>query len=182
MAKSTDITYYQDATAKCTNCGSIYTLGSTIQTLTIEICGNCHPFYTGKSVLVDTAGRIDKFKSRMEKVQTGTLSDLMVEEESPTEEKPKAAKKTKANSDSVDFTKIEGIGPKISGLLIENGYSSFDALAKANLEDLTKILEENSLASHKPDTWPQQAQLAAEEKWDDLKTLQDELNGGKVEA
>jgi large subunit ribosomal protein L31 len=74
MAKSNDTTYYPDATAKCTNCGSVYTLGSTIQTLSVEICGHCHPFYTGKAVLVDTAGRIDKFKSRLDKVQTTTKS------------------------------------------------------------------------------------------------------------
>jgi large subunit ribosomal protein L31 len=95
MAKSTDTktTFFSDATAKCTNCGSVYSLGSTIQNLSIEICGNCHPFYTGKSVLVDTAGRIEKFQSRMDKVVTTTkvakakvrkttqsLSDLIVEE------------------------------------------------------------------------------------------------------
>ena len=72
MAKSTDTknTFYSDATAKCTNCGSIYSLGSTIQNLSIEICGNCHPFYTGKSVLVDTAGRIEKFQTRLGKAST----------------------------------------------------------------------------------------------------------------
>lgn len=124
MAKSTDITYYSDATAKCTNCGSIYTLGSTIQTLSIEICGNCHPFYTGKAILVDTAGRIDKFKSRMEKVQTTTkttkskvrkqvqsLSDLMVDEvnteEEPTAKKPTSKETKSETTKSQDSTKIE---------------------------------------------------------------------------
>ncbi len=72
MAKSTDIIFYPNATAKCTNCQSVYTLGSTIEFLTVEICGNCHPFYTGKAVLVDTAGRIDKFNTRLGKVQTTT--------------------------------------------------------------------------------------------------------------
>ena len=100
MAKSNDITYYPNATAKCTNCGSVYTLGSTIEILSVEICGNCHPFYTGKAVLVDTAGRIDKFNTRLGKVQTATktakpkarkqvqsLSDLMTDAPEPTAQK-----------------------------------------------------------------------------------------------
>ena len=121
MAKSNDITYYPDATAKCTNCGSTYTFGSTIQTLSIEICGNCHPFYTGKSVLVDTAGRIDKFKSRMEKVvdapkvtktksrkQVQSISDLMKEE---TEEETTVKPTPKVKSDVAveDTTKVTEI-------------------------------------------------------------------------
>ncbi|NJK71771.1 MAG: 50S ribosomal protein L31 [Thermales bacterium] len=67
MAKSTEITYYTDATAKCQNCNSVYTLGMTVESLTLEICGNCHPFYTGKETLIDTAGRIEKFKARLNK-------------------------------------------------------------------------------------------------------------------
>ncbi len=72
MAKSNDtqFTYFADATAKCTNCGSIYKFGSTIENLSVEICGNCHPFYTGKEVLVDTAGRIEKFAAKMTQVST----------------------------------------------------------------------------------------------------------------
>jgi ribosomal protein L31 len=95
MAKSnTKSSFYPNATAKCTNCGSIYNYGSSIETLSIEICGNCHPFYTGKAVLLDTAGRIDKFQSRMTKIVTDvkvaktktrksvqSLSDLIKEDE-----------------------------------------------------------------------------------------------------
>jgi large subunit ribosomal protein L31 len=65
MAKSISTTYYPEATAKCLNCGSVYTLGLTQESFTLEICGNCHPFYTGKEVLVDTAGRVDKFMKKL---------------------------------------------------------------------------------------------------------------------
>jgi ribosomal protein L31 len=104
MAKSnTKSPFYPNATAKCTNCGSIYNYGSSIENLSIEICGNCHPFYTGKAVLLDTAGRIDKFQSRMSKIVTEvkvakaktrksvqSLSDLIKEDDKP--EAPKPAK------------------------------------------------------------------------------------------
>jgi ribosomal protein L31 len=202
MAKSTDKsnTYFPDATAKCTNCGSIYKYGSTLETLSVEVCGNCHPFYTGKAVVLDTAGRIEKFQSRLTKVVTAektksskvrkqvqSLSDIMVEEEAPAEEapKPKAvakpAPKSKAtDSTSDELTKIEGIGPKIAELLTSKGYGSFELLAKADVADLTTILEENSLGGHKADTWSKQSQMAFDGKWDELKTWQEEMDGGKA--
>jgi large subunit ribosomal protein L31 len=110
MAKSnTKLPFYPNATAKCTNCGSIYNYGSSIENLSIEICGNCHPFYTGKAVLVDTAGRIDKFQNRMTKIVTDTkaaktkvrksvqsLSDLIKEDDKPEIVKPAKVKAPKA--------------------------------------------------------------------------------------
>ena len=57
-------TYYADAKVICA-CGNAFHVGSTKQELRVEICSNCHPFYTGKQKLVDTAGRVDKFKKRM---------------------------------------------------------------------------------------------------------------------
>jgi ribosomal protein L31 len=109
MAKSnTKSPFYPNATAKCTNCGSIYNYGSSIETLSIEICGNCHPFYTGKAVLLDTAGRIDKFQNRMTKIVTDvkvaktktrksvqSLSDLIKEDEVAEEVKPAKVKYVK---------------------------------------------------------------------------------------
>lgn len=71
MAKSTDITYFEAATATCSNCQSVYTLGMTMEKLTVEICGNCHPFYTGQETLIDTAGRIEKFQARIQKAAEG---------------------------------------------------------------------------------------------------------------
>ena len=67
MAKSVKYTYFKNATAKCANCKSEYTLGMTVENIVLEICGNCHPFYTGQETLVDTAGRIEKFNARLAK-------------------------------------------------------------------------------------------------------------------
>lgn len=56
-------TYYPKATVKCA-CGANYTVGSTKESYSLDICSACHPFYTGKQKLVDTAGRVDKFMAR----------------------------------------------------------------------------------------------------------------------
>jgi large subunit ribosomal protein L31 len=66
MAKSIKTKYFSDATATCANCGSVYTLGGNKETISLEICGNCHPFYTGNETIIDTSGRIDRFKARMD--------------------------------------------------------------------------------------------------------------------
>ncbi|HIU83072.1 MAG TPA: 50S ribosomal protein L31 [Candidatus Faecicola pullistercoris] len=56
---------YHDATVVCA-CGATFTTGTTKKTDTIkvEICNQCHPYFTGKQKLVDTGGRVDKFKKR----------------------------------------------------------------------------------------------------------------------
>ena len=56
-------TYYPNATATCA-CGATYTVGSTLQTISVEICATCHPFYTGLEKVLDTTGRVDRFKKR----------------------------------------------------------------------------------------------------------------------
>lgn len=55
--------YYEDAVVKCA-CGETFTTGSTKPTLHVEICSKCHPFFTGKQKLVDTGGRVDRFKKK----------------------------------------------------------------------------------------------------------------------
>lgn len=55
-------TYYPEAKIICASCSSVMITGSTQPEMRIEVCSNCHPFYTGKQNLVDTAGRVDRFK------------------------------------------------------------------------------------------------------------------------
>ena len=52
-------------------CGETFTTGSTRKELRVEICSKCHPYFTGKQNLVDSAGRIDRFKQRYAKKTTG---------------------------------------------------------------------------------------------------------------
>jgi large subunit ribosomal protein L31 len=56
---------YQDIKVVC-SCGNTFTTRSTVnkEVLNIEICSNCHPFYTGKQKVVDTAGRVEKFQKK----------------------------------------------------------------------------------------------------------------------
>ena len=59
-------TYYPKAKVKCV-CGAVFEIGSTKPELQVEICSNCHPFFTGKEKLIDTAGKVEKFKARRAK-------------------------------------------------------------------------------------------------------------------
>jgi large subunit ribosomal protein L31 len=59
---------YEETVIRCA-CGSEITTGSTKQSISVEICSQCHPFYTGKQKLVDSAGRIEKFRKKYEKFQ-----------------------------------------------------------------------------------------------------------------
>ncbi|MFA5132386.1 MAG: 50S ribosomal protein L31 [Candidatus Paceibacterota bacterium] len=61
-------TYYSNATATCA-CGAVYSVGSTQEKIDVEICATCHPFYTGLEKVLDTTGRVDKFKKRMAAVK-----------------------------------------------------------------------------------------------------------------
>jgi len=80
-----------------------------------------------------------------------------------------------------DLTKIEGVGPKIAGLLHKGGITSFKALAGKKFMDIKNILMKAGpkYQMHDPGTWAKQAKLAADGKWKALEKLQDELSGGK---
>lgn len=54
---------YQATTITCA-CGEVWETGSTKQNIHVEVCSKCHPFYTGRQKLVDTGGRVDRFKKR----------------------------------------------------------------------------------------------------------------------
>jgi large subunit ribosomal protein L31 len=58
--------YYQ-AEAHCGSCGRTFTVGSTRQTLRVDVCAQCHPFFTGKQTIVDTAGQVERFQKRLER-------------------------------------------------------------------------------------------------------------------
>ncbi len=57
---------YVQTTVKCA-CGNVMKTSSTKKDIMVEICSNCHPFFTGKQKLVDTAGRIERFRKKYEK-------------------------------------------------------------------------------------------------------------------
>lgn len=66
MKREIHPTYYPQAKITCA-CGAAYTTGSTVEVIQVEICSACHPFYTGKQKLVDSARRVEKFTQRATK-------------------------------------------------------------------------------------------------------------------
>lgn len=73
MKKEIHPKYHSDAKIICA-CGAIYQTGSTESEINVEICAACHPYYTGKQKLVDTARRVEKFQERAAKQQTASAS------------------------------------------------------------------------------------------------------------
>ncbi len=80
-----------------------------------------------------------------------------------------------------DLTKVEGIGKKIEALLYKNNIHNYKQLSKATITSLKAILESggSKFSMHNPGSWPKQAKLAAEAKWEDLALFQQHLKGGK---
>lgn len=76
---------------------------------------------------------------------------------------------------------VEGIGPKIEGLLNAEGIYTFARLAATDSEQISKVLKEAGprFQMHDPGTWPEQAAFARDGEWENLKHLKETLNGGK---
>jgi large subunit ribosomal protein L15 len=110
---------------------------------------------------------------------TATLVEQTVAEVIVTEKPTKIKKKVEGD----DLKLIEGVGPKIANLLINAGIVTFADLAATSAEKVSEILSAagSNFASHNPATWADQASLARDCKWDELKELQDRLNGGRAE-
>ncbi|MGB5555681.1 MAG: helix-hairpin-helix domain-containing protein, partial [Flavobacteriaceae bacterium] len=79
-----------------------------------------------------------------------------------------------------DLTKVEGIGPKAAESLVNAGFETFAKLAKAKPEKIKDVLTDASsrMAHLDPASWPKQAKMAADGKWDELKEWQDSVKGG----
>jgi len=77
-----------------------------------------------------------------------------------------------------DLKKIEGIGPKIAGVLENSGISTFEQLSNTSVMVLEQILKNANLRLARPATWPQQASYAANGDWEGLRAFQEQLKGG----
>ena len=72
MKKDIHPKYYDNAVINC-SCGTVIKTGSTQEKMEIEICSQCHPFYTGKKKMLDVTGRVDRFKKLTEKTAAKKL-------------------------------------------------------------------------------------------------------------
>jgi len=88
MRKNIHPKWFQ-ANVVCTSCGFTWTVGSTKPELRVDICSNCHPFYTGEQRIVDTEGQVDRFMKRLE--AHGTIAVETIEAEHKIEDIPVSA-------------------------------------------------------------------------------------------
>ena len=65
MKKAIHPTWYPEAKMVCAACGTVWTVGATVAERRVDVCSNCHPFYTGEQRIVDTEGQVDRFYSRL---------------------------------------------------------------------------------------------------------------------
>ncbi len=86
---------YVETTVHC-SCGNEFTTRSTREKLTAELCNECHPFYTGRQKLVDSGGRVERFRKRTEKTDTGAVEAKRAKKASSAKIKEAAAKPTSA--------------------------------------------------------------------------------------
>lgn len=86
---------------------------------------------------------------------------------------------TEVHQPADDLTVIEGVGPKVASLLEDAGVRTYGSLAAMNEGQLRQILRQAGLPFVDPETWPEQATLAAGQQWDALETLQGSLRGGR---
>ena len=117
---------WHETPVRCMTCGTTWTTGSTVESLTVEICSNCHPFYTGEQRIVDTEGRVDKFMKRLQqRDEIRTALEKEEEERTP-----------------LDLPIAElGIGGRYTNILADNGINIVeDVLDRLGDED-----DENSI-------------------------------------
>ncbi|WP_111308475.1 50S ribosomal protein L21 [Confluentibacter sediminis] len=131
-----------------------------------------------ESIAASGAKKAAKVENEGAKKAAPAKTEKKAEVAAPKAEAKPTAKKATAKAD--DLKKVEGIGPKIAETLAEAGITTFAELAKMDAAKISEIIS-GVRGNHVTDTWPAQAQLAADGKWDELKKWQDELNGGVAE-
>ena len=132
-----------------------------------------------KKQLEDSENKSTKLEKDYKKLKKKYEDSTIVPLVKPKKKTKKVTKPKVVKED--DLTKIEGIGPKIQGLLKDAGVRTWKQLSKTPTPKLRKILSDagSRYRMHNPSTWAEQALLAAEGKWKELKKWQDELDGGR---
>ena len=116
--------------------------------------------------LAERESKLKELEGRVQQ-QDGTIQDLNVRVQGLEPVEPE------------DLTIVEGIGPKISSLLGTAGIVNYAQLAAVAVGSLREIVRDVGLTMVDPGTWPEQARLAADGRWDELETLKEELKGGR---
>ncbi len=128
----------------------------------------------------DVASEEEVMDAKATEEDVAEVVEALKEAEAAVAEVEEAAEPTeeKAPDEPDDLKKIEGIGPKIASVLGEAGITTFAQLATMSVDEIKATLE-GKVRIAIVETWAEQATLAADGKWDELETLQDELQGGR---
>jgi len=71
MKQNTHPNYFPKAVFQCA-CGNKFTAGATVEKITLDVCNKCHPFFTGKGKLIDTGGRVERFRKKFSRLDSVT--------------------------------------------------------------------------------------------------------------
>ncbi len=153
-------TYYPDAKVTCASCGRTWTTGSTKKELRVDICSNCHPFFTGEAQrILDIEGQVDRFYKKLSARQTYVESKKAQDAARRSPEKPIAelgltARATEA-LEKAGITEVSQFLAKLgegdAGLLAINGFGQKSLIdAKKKLRSLGYELPESAVEQSKP--------------------------------
>lgn len=135
---------WHEAQVRCITCGTTWTTGATVEELTVEICSNCHPFYTGEQRIVDTEGRVEKFMKRLQQ-----RSDMTAAQKEEADEKAPLDLPISDLELSARYTNIlEENGIVVVGDVLnrlgeeddENSILAIQGIGRKVLSDLKKML------------------------------------------
>ncbi len=90
--------YYPKAEVTC-NCGAKFYVGSTTSKMEVEVCSHCHPFYTGKSRTIDTTGKVQRFKKRLDRTMSMRKNALKKTSKTHSKNKEEKIKEKKASGE-----------------------------------------------------------------------------------
>lgn len=132
MKKNIQPQVYTDAVVTCA-CGNSFTTTSTQKAITVEICGSCHPFYTGQQRFVDTEGRIDKFTKKLKLTEAKKVEE-QARKAAKVAKKDQKAARTTSKSTLKDLFRSEAKKESETSFLSEAKKESKTSLQKAKEE------------------------------------------------
>ncbi len=106
MKKGIHPTWYPEAKVVCA-CGNTWTTGSTVEEIRVDVCSNCHPFFTGQQRIVDRAGRVERFARKVETAQR--LQEEAKDREKARREREKARQLVELVDEDEEISPLEGL-------------------------------------------------------------------------
>ncbi len=141
MKKDIHPTYFPEAKVTCA-CGNTFTVGSTKEELRVDICYNCHPFYTGEQRIVDTEGQVDRFRKRLEAREAYVAEQEAREAARTSPDRPiEELDVSKRVADTLANVKITNVGQFIEKLAEgDDAVLEIDGFGRKSLADIKKAL------------------------------------------